>query len=1170
MRCSTCSFDNPHGMKFCTECGAPLKRYCLQCRFENLPNAKFCGECGTSLTGLAPVPLTISPEAERRQLTVMFCDLVGSTSLSQRLDPEDLREVLHAYQEVCEHVIRRYDGHIAKFLGDGVLVYFGYPQAHEDDPQRAVRAGLGIIEGMERLNPRLQKEQNVRLAVRLGVHTGLVVVGEMGSGESREANAIVGESTNIAARLQGIAAPDTLVVSEATFRLVQGYFATQPLDRQTLKGLAQPLAVYRVLRESGARTRLEVAAGAGLTPFVGRKQELGLLLESWERARDGAGQVVVVSGEAGIGKSRLVQMVKEYVAQDPEAWLTPCQCSPYHQHSALYPMIELLQTLTLQFEQTDTPEQKLGKVEGFLVQHGFPLADAVPLLATLLSIPLDERYAPLSLAPEQQKRQTLELLVAVLLQRAAQQPLLFVVEDLHWIDPSTLELLTLLIDQVATASILALFTCRPDFTPPWDGRAQRIGEAQTSVGEAQARVGHAQTPVGHVSLNRLNRRQVGELVDQMVHGKTLPAEVLQQVVDRTDGVPLFVEELTKMVLESGLLRELDDHFELTGPLPPLAIPATLHDSLMARLDRLAAVKEVAQLAATLGREFSYELLRAVSTADEAALQAGLAHLVEAELLYQQGTPPQASYTFKHALIQDAAYQSLLKSRRQIYHQRIAQVLIERFPEVTEAQPELVAQHYTEAGLAAQAIPYWQRAGERAAQRSANLEAIGMLQRGLALVEKLADTPARAAQELALLLPLSLALQSTLGWGTTEVEQVLNRAQVLCQQLGAREQLHQALHGFYMMYHVRGEERRAFELAQQLLAVAEELRQPALLVEAYQHVGSTSDLLGRLELAREHFNKALALYDSSQHAAQVALGNYDVNVTSLTHAAHVLWQQGYPDQALCTAAEGVERAQVLSHPFSQAYALAYTAMLHQWRGDSQVLQERIAAGIELCTRHDFQYYLRWCHILQAWTKAKARPSGEDIERLRQCITAFQANRSRLRLPYYYGLLAERQGAAGDFEAGLSQVAAALEIGQQTGEVWWDAELHRLKGELLLASPRKDSIVNLAKPGSREIKIGARMPAAKRPLTWNRSRRMDSEEHQAEAQACFEQAIEIARGQGARSLELRAATSLSRLWQQQGKCEAARQMLGEVYGWFTEGFDTADLQAAKALLETLSTC
>jgi class 3 adenylate cyclase len=539
-------------------------------------------------TAVSP-PEPQPPEAERRQLTVLFCDLVDSTTLARQLDPEELREVVRAYQEACAKVIARYEGHIAQYLGDGLLVYFGYPQAHEDDARRAVRAGLGMIEALGQLNTRLTPERGVHLAVRLGCHTGLVVVGEVGSGSRQELLAL-GETPNLAARLQGIAAPNTLVISAATFQLLGGFFACQPLGSPLLKGLAQPLAVYRVLYESMARSRLEAASSTGWTPLVGREQEIGLLQERWGQVKDGSGQVVLLSGEAGIGKSRLVQVLTAQVASEPQAWLTPCQCSPYHQNSALYPLTELLERVVLQLEREELPQQKLRKLEGFLVQYGLPLAEAVPLFAALLSIPLGADYASLALSPEQQKQQTLHALLTILLKIAAQQPVLFVMEDLHWVDPTTLELLTLLVDQGPTARILTLLTCRPDFRSPWTGRAH----------------------VTQVTLNRLPRRQAMEMTGRVAHGKALPAEVVEHVVAKTDGVPLFVEELTKMVLESGLLEERDDRYELTGPLPPLAIPTTLHDSLMARLDRLAAVKGLAQLGATLGREFSYELLQAVS------------------------------------------------------------------------------------------------------------------------------------------------------------------------------------------------------------------------------------------------------------------------------------------------------------------------------------------------------------------------------------------------------------------------------------------------------------------------------------------------------------------------------------------------------------------------------
>jgi class 3 adenylate cyclase len=629
------------------------------------------------------------PEAERRQLTVLFCDLMDSTVLASQLDPEDWRAMVRAYQEVCAKVIARFEGHIAQYLGDGLLVYFGYPLAHEDDAQRAARAGLGIIEALDQLNTRLTQEQGVRLAVRLGIHTGLVVVGEVGGGTRQEQLAL-GETPNLAARLQGIAAPNTLVISAATFQLLGGFFACQPLGTPLLKGLAQPLAVYRVLYESMARSRLEAASSTGWTPLVGREQEIGLLVERWAQVKEGAGQVVLLSGEAGIGKSRLVQVLKEQVAAEPRAWLTPCQCSPYHQHTALYPLIDLLERVALRFEREESPQHKLKKLEGFVVQYGLPLAEAVPLFAALLSLPLSADYAPLTILPAQQKQQTLHALLTILLRIAVHQPVLFVMEDLHWVDATTLELLSLLVDQGPTPRILALLTFRPDFSSPWTGRAH----------------------LTQVTVRRLPRRQAVEVIRQVAHGKVLPPEVVEQIVAKTDGVPLFVEELTKMVLESGLLQEQEGCYVLTGPLPPLAIPATLHDSLMARLDRLATVKALAQLGATLGREFAYELLQAVSLWDEATLQRGLHQLVEAEFLYQQGLPPQATYVFKHALIQEAAYQSLLKSTRQRYHQQIAQVLETQFPDIVKTHPELLAHHYMEAGLDAKAVGYRQRAGQR--------------------------------------------------------------------------------------------------------------------------------------------------------------------------------------------------------------------------------------------------------------------------------------------------------------------------------------------------------------------------------------------------------------------------------------------------------------------------
>jgi class 3 adenylate cyclase/tetratricopeptide (TPR) repeat protein len=824
-------------------------------------------------------------EAERRQLTVLFCDLVDSTVLASRLDPEEWREVVRTYQDTCAKVIARYEGHIAQYLGDGLLVYFGYPRAHEDDAPRAVRAGLGMVEAMGQLNTRLSQERRVSLAVRLGCHTGLVVVGEVGGGTRQEQLAL-GETPNIAARLQGLAAPDTLVISAATFQLLGGFFACQPLGTPLLKGVAQPLEVYRVLYESMARSRLEAVGSTGLTPLVGREQEIRLLQERWAQVKDGVGQVVLLSGEAGIGKSRLVQMLTAQVASEPQAWLTPCQCSPYHQHTALYPMIDLLERVALRFEREESAPQKLSKLEGFLVQYGLPLAETVPLFATLLSLPLPADYVPLTVSPEQQKQQTLHALLTILRRIAAQQPVLFVMEDLHWVDPSTLELLTLLIDQGPTARILAVLTFRPDFSPPWTGRAH----------------------LTQVTVTRLPSRQAVEVIRRVAHGKAVPPEVVEQIVAKTDGVPLFVEELTKVVLESGLLQEQGDRYALTGPLPPLAIPATLHDSLMARLDRLATVKAIAQLGATLGREFAYELLQAVSPWDEETLQRGLQQLVAAEFLYQLGLPPQATYRFKHALIQEEAYQSLLRSTRQQHHQRVAQVLAAQFPDTAETQPELVAHHYTAVGLNVHAVPYWQRAGQRASERSAYVDAIAHLTQALALLEPLPDTPERARQELVVQMTLGPVLMAIKGGGAPEVERVYTRARELCERVGEPAELFRVLWGVWFVYNHRGEHRRARELGEELLSLAQRIQDPDLLLEAHHALWAILFFAGELTAARPHLEEGVRLYDPQRHRLHAArYTGHDPGVCCHMLTALSLWLLGYPDQAVASSEVAIEVA-----------------------------------------------------------------------------------------------------------------------------------------------------------------------------------------------------------------------------------------------------------------------
>jgi class 3 adenylate cyclase/predicted ATPase len=1073
----------------------------------SIPRAQHLEKPADLQAPAAPPGTALStPDAERRQLTVLFGDLVDSTALSSQLDPEELREVVRAYQDTCAKVIARFDGHIAQYLGDGLLVYFGYPLAHEDDAQRAVRAGLGIVEALGPLNSRLTQERGVQLAVRVGIHTGLVVVGEVG-GSTRQEQLALGETPNLAARLQGIAAPNTLVISTTTFQLLGGFFACQPLGTPLLKGLAQPLMVYRVLYESMARSRLEAVGSAGLTPLVGREQEIGLLQERWGQVKDGLGQVVLLSGEAGIGKSRLVQVLKDHVATESQAWLTPCQCSPYYQNTAFYPLIDLLERVVLRFDWEESPQQKLRKLEGLLVQHGLPLVEIVPPLAVLLSLQLPADYAPLTVSSEQQKQQTLHVLLTILLRMAAQQPVLFVMEDLHWADPSTLEFLSLLVDQGPTARILALFTFRSDFSPPWTGRSH----------------------LTQVALHRLTHPQAVEVIRQVAHGKALPAELVEQIAAKTDGVPLFVEELTKMVLESGLLQEWEDRYVLTRPLPPLAIPATLHDSLMARLDRLTAVKALAQLGATLGREFSYELLRAVSPWDEDTIQRGLHQLVAAEFLYQRGLPPLATYVFKHALIQEAAYQSLLRSTRQQYHQRIARVLAAQFPEIAETQPELVAHHYTEAGQVAQAIPSWQQAGERALARSAYREAANHLATALTLLPALPETRERSQQELTVLMALGMALRATRGQSAPEVEQLYTRARALCEQVGEPSQLFRVLWGLWHAYGQRVVYQMRQELGEQLLRVAQSLNDQDLLLEAHHALWTTVLSGDEPAAAWPHLEEGRQLYDPQRHRTHAALySGHDPGVCCHMQAGLALWFLGYPDQAVPRIHAALALAQNLAHPLSLSMALRWAALLHHLRRETSLTQAHAEASIRLATDHGFPLQVALVQPLRGWALAMSGHGAEGRAEILQGLAGYRATGVAHDRTEHLALLATTAVQEGQSAEGLEALTRALTTVATSGVPWWHAELYRLRGELLLQQ-------TVAQP--------------------------------EEAEASFHQALAIARRQEAKSLELWAARSLSRLWQQQGKQAEAYELLAPIYGWFTEGFDTADLQVAKALLAEL---
>ena len=800
-------------------------------------------------------------------------------------------------------------------------------------------------------------------------------------------------------------------------------------------------------------------------------------------------------------------MLTEHVATEPQAWLTPCQCSPYYQNTALYPMIDLLERVALRFEREESPPAEARKLEGFVVQYGLPLAEIVPLLAALLSLPLRADYAPLTMAPEQQKQQTLHALLTILLRIAAQQPVLFVMEDLHWVDPTTLDFLSLLVDQGPTARMLALFTFRPDFSPPWTGRSH----------------------LTQVTLPRLPRQQAREMTGRVAHGKALPPAVVEQVVAKTDGVPLFVEELTKMVLESGLLQEREERYELTGPLPPLAIPTTLHDSLMARLDRLATVKGLAQLGATLGREFSYALLHAVSLWDEGTLQQGLHQLVEAEFLYQRGLPPQATYLFKHALIQDAAYQSLLRSTRQQYHQRIAEVLEARFLESCETQPELLAHHYTEAGLAEQAIGYWQRAGQHASDRSAHLEAVSHFTTAIELLTTLPETSERLQHALTLHIALGAALQIAKGYTAPEAEHVYTQARALCQQVGETPELVPVLYGLWQFYHARAQYPIACELGDTLLRLAQQAHDAALAVLAHSSLGSTWLQRGALPVARQHLEEGIARDTPAQPRTAVFRLGRDLGVACRVLAAVTRWLLGYPDQALTHIHEALALAHALSHPYSLAYARVLAAFVTQFRRDVPAVHEHAEAAVALATEQGFPHWAAMGTVLWGWALAMQGQREEGIAQIGQGIAAFRATGAAVYVPYFCTVRADVSAHLGHTDDGLQALAEAHTLIEQHEERWWEAEVSRLRGVLLLRQPGTP---------------------------------------QDEAETCFQQALAIARRQEAKALELRAAMSLARLWQQQGKRAAARQLLAEVYGWFTEGFDTADLQEAKALLDALA--
>jgi class 3 adenylate cyclase/tetratricopeptide (TPR) repeat protein len=1039
--------------------------------------------------------------AERRQLTVLFCDLVGSTALSKQLDPEELRAIMHAYQHACRGAIERYGGHVAQFLGDGVMAYFGWPRAHEDAAERALRAALAIVSRLKGV------DAPTPLRVHIGVATGPVVVGESGSGDEAEPALAVGEAPNLAARLQSLAGADEVVIAPSTHALAGSVFVYEDLGPHALKGVVEPVQAWRVLGVSAAEARFDVTRAARLTPLVGREEELGLLLRRWEQAKDGEGQVVLVCGEAGIGKSRLAQALLERIAGEPHRRLR-YQCSPHHTQSAFHPIIEHLLRAG-RFSAEDPEEARMAKVEALMAAAQAEDPRAVPLIAALLDVPTAGRYPPLDYAPQKQKDETVRTLARQLIALSRDAPVLLSLEDAHWIDPSSLEAFDHLVPLVQTERVLAVITFRPEFSPPWTG----------------------QSHVTLLTLNRLGTRQTVELARRVAGPRAVPDDVLRQIAARTDGVPLFAEELTKSVLESGLLSDRPDRLGVATPLPALAIPATLRDSLMARLDRLAPVKEVAQAGACIGREFDYALLSAVTSIPGPGLDHALDELVGSGLVFQRGRPPDASYSFKHALVRDAAYESLLRARRVQIHARIGEALAQHFPATVAAQPEIVAEHYTAAELPEKAIPYWRQAGEVAHRRMAFRESIAHLERGIGLLGKVEPGAGRDRLELDLRTALGMTSIALHGWAHPDVEGNLGRAWELEEQLGGGAQSLRILWGLWVNRMCSGRARESLTLGERLLAVAEERGDPSVRLLGFNATSLSHCWLGEPAEAVRAADAVLAAYDPGRDRSLADLTYYDAKTTALCYKSVAQWTLGYPDSAATLAKQALALCRDRRSAVELGWVLhfLFVFVFHPRREPERcgpLLDE-----FERVVREHGLLFLEqgMVPLCRALLHLQLDQPREAEAELRVVIRRWSEAGMGSSIPLWKACQAQAAGRLDRLDQGLALVEEALEQMERSG---WEERF--------------------ALPESLRIK------------GWLLQRRGEL----AQAEACFRDAVGVARGQRAKSFELRTATSLARLWQSQGKDREAYELLAPVYGWFTEGFDTADLKDAEALLRQLS--
>ncbi len=1050
---------------------------------------------------------TSASEAERRPLTVLCCELASRSSNSSEVEPEDQLAAIQAFQATCTQIIEEFKGYPGHYLDSGMTAYFGYPQASEHAVQRAALASLDILSAMDGLNS--VSDSSLHLQARLGIHNAPAVVGGSGAGTG-QTQLVLGDGPREAGRLARLAEPDTILASRQAQRLLTGLFRFQEMTLADDAGKA--VQAYRILAPSGATDRIEAALLSGLTPLVGRDRELDLLKQRCRQADQGRGQVVLLSGEAGMGKSRLAQAFKDIVADpstDPIEW----RCSPYHCHSAYHPVIAYLER-SLKLNREDATDLKQSRLKKSLQRWGLPLAQALPLLADLLSVGREDQ---LGMSPQLRKQRTLQALLTWLLARAERQTLLCLVEDIHWIDPSTLELLTALIEQVPAGRILLLCTFRTAFQPPWGIRSH----------------------ITQLNVDRLEPDLAAAMIEKVSGGKALPEGLVEQLVQKTDGVPLFVEELTKMVLESGMLAQGQDGYQLTGPLPPLAVPDTLQDSLLARLDAQGgAAKQIAQIGAVIGREFSRELLMAVSGMEEEELKVLLNRLVGAELLFRQGFLDQARYSFKHALIRDAAYQSLLKRQRQRHHARIAEILESQFPRSARSQPELLAHHWTQAGHFGQAVEYWRRAGQRSLERSAITEARDHINSGLKLLPKVSPGIGRDEQELALQTALGTALSITLGYGVPQVAQAFERALEICRNQKDSPQLFWALWGLRRYYSMRAEFKTALQLGHRLLRLCKAQPDASLKIAAHFGLGATLFVKGQFQDSDQHFKKAIE-YDSPQRSTHLGVpSGEDSGVFSLCFSAAVLWFLGFPQQASLRIDQAYRLAKQISHSFSLSSALQFRAFLAQLSRDPASVLEYSRKDVDKARQQGSFAHLVQSRIFLGWAMAcvpgqNLRDIQQGIRLIRRGIADLAAAGSVTWHTYNHSLLSEACCKSGQPDAAQRCLNEALEVAERTGENFYLAELQRLCGELRL--PRSDQADG---------------------------------QSQAEAEAQFHKAQQTARRQGARILELRAAVSLGRLWKGQGKHLQARQLIEGLLAGFEEGSESHDLRQARELVTNLA--